>query len=205
MSAQSVPGNKSRSEDAAAALKAMGTSPEGEEDEVDEGPVDLDDDDDEPNGAASTSQKDENVDLAGKKRKKKKSKGSKGKGKAAVERLKSALALGGDKDKDSANKELTPISDELYERIVSEAKKKAGPEEAAKLDRQSVMELVECELRGPATRWSSLLIRIPCLTAAALKLRDVITGKSSGIDATGRNKKWAASGHLRTALIIRLL
>jgi hypothetical protein len=94
------------------------------------------------------------------KKKKKKSK-SKGKGKAALDKLKASLTGNGSKDvnldddEDEASpsssvagkKPTPPISDALYRRILDEAKKNLSPEEAAKLDRQAVAEMVECKKR----------------------------------------------------------
>jgi hypothetical protein len=103
----------------------------------------------EEGGAAST----------GNKKKKKKSK-SKGKGKAALDKLKGALTGNSNStsttvdtaeddspsSSSTAGKKLAPpISNELYKRILDEAKKNLSPEEAAKLDRQAVAEMVEGE------------------------------------------------------------
>lgn len=155
MSAQPVSVNGKASETGTAkARKLMEDAPEvqeGDEEEVDDEDEETIDLDDEKAQAASTSLTAKDEQDGSKKKKKKKSKGGKGQGKAAVERMKRALNLGrngvsssNSVDAEAETNEMAPISDELYERIINEARKNVGPEEAAKLNRQSVMEMVEC-------------------------------------------------------------
>lgn len=145
------------------------------------------------------------------KKKKKKSK-SKGKGKAALDKLKGALSGSGkgveldddDNEPDArasgsssvaGKKPTPPISDALYRRIMDEAKKNLSAEEASKLDRQAVAEMVECEnppvlASAPLSNSGSPgLTSLIVLSTTALNLRDVISGKSSGISVGGKNKK----------------
>lgn len=88
------------------------------------------------------------------KKKKKKSK-SKGKGKATLDKLKSVLTGGDTETGDSSlaasvagKKTNNGISDDLYKRILAEAQKNLPADEVAKLDRQAISEMVECEADG---------------------------------------------------------
>lgn len=155
MSTQSVPASSAPADEVEAAAKAVqavslqdatsvnnvkvdgdgdGDS-EPEDDGEDVNAIDLD-------GADGTAAAGSSSGAAGPaaKKKKKKSKG-KGKGKA-LDKLKSVL--GGSSDKpEPPESETSALSDELYERIVAEARKNQGAEAAAKLDKRTVMELIE--------------------------------------------------------------
>lgn len=166
-STQSVPASdasKAQVDAAAHAVEALVLQDEGDQghhnadDDGEEGDEDDNDHPAEAVAGSSTAAQDGESAAAGKK-KKKKSK-SKGKGKAALDKLKGALTgndsgKGVELDNDDASsntsssvagkKPIPPISDALYKRILEEAKKNLSPEEAAKLDRQAVAEMVECE------------------------------------------------------------
>lgn len=136
-------------------LRENGDGDELEEDLDDAGVegIDLDDEDGEDatsgSGLALT-------EVASKKKKKKKAKG-KGKAASAVDKVKAALGASSSNNKhngrDSASssavaqKDSQDVSDELYERILEQARRNVGPAEAAKLDRQAVAEMVECRRR----------------------------------------------------------
>lgn len=129
--------------------------------ELDEQVVDDDDDDDGEDVNAIDLDNDDgttataNAAAVPKKKKKK----AKGKGKAkALDKLKSVLGGGSDKHEGTvsttangadASKDPGAISDELYDRILAEARKNAGEEAAAKLDRRTVMEMIESEYDAP--------------------------------------------------------
>lgn len=168
-STQSVPSSSASKEQIDTAAKALEALAVAQGDrhagnmhaQVDE--VDDDDDDDELDGHDDGTGAHDNVaessaagaaaaEAGASKKKKKKSK-SKGKGKGAMDKLKNALTGGSSEDTDvigaspsssvAGKKGVPPISDKLYQRILSEAKKNLSPEEAAKLDRQAVAEMVE--------------------------------------------------------------
>ena len=122
---------------------AHGNSDDDEaEDGEDVNAIDLDESASSTAPAASTSAK-------------KKKKKAKGKGKAkALDKLKTVLggssssaSVSHNDDGEGAslasNKASGAISDELYDRIVAEARKNAGAEAAAKLDRRTVVEMIE--------------------------------------------------------------
>lgn len=210
-SAQSVPASdatKAQVDAAASAIEAIalkdGQGDHGEQQQQHDEDGEEEDEKDEiaaadvtapANGEAATS--------SSSKKKKKKSK-SKGKGKAALDKLKGTLtgnkdttleSSGGDdaaapSSSVAGKKPTPPISDALYRRILEEAKKNLTPEEAAKLDRQSVAEMVECQYHASflCLRTCERNSNLPS-ALLALNLRDVISGKSSGITVNGRNKK----------------
>lgn len=127
---------------ARAAVEQLAISEEVQDAEPEE---ENDEDQDEPSAVAAAGG-------SGSTSKKKKKKKSKGKGGAALDKLKSALTStspGGSSSvaASTSKQNATPgITDELYERIVAEARKNVGEEEAKKLDRQAVVEMVECAL-----------------------------------------------------------
>ena len=93
---------------------------------------------------------------------KKKKKKAKGKGKAkALDKLKGVLGGSSSNNEtavanghDAGSSGTGALSDELYDRIIQEARKNAGAEAAAKLDRQTVVEMIESTLatqRNPAS------------------------------------------------------
>lgn len=141
---------------------------DSDEDEEDAGPpvADIDLDAPEASASASVSAPASTSTTAAKKKKKK----SKGKGKA-LDKLKSVLPGGGGNSSASASKSATvtasdesmsvasgkdkqvpEISDAVFERIMQQARANLSAEEAAKLDRQSVMEMVQGEPLVPPRR-----------------------------------------------------
>lgn len=158
---QSTPASqatKSQVDAAAVALESLSASSSTSQqrnnavqvDEVD----DEDEEDDEQGGLLQDGQDGQAGTSASAAKKKKKKSKSKGKGKAAMDKLKGVLAgsAGSSDGGDSllapsvAGKKSTPaISDDLYKRIVAEARKNLPEDEVAKLDRQAVTEMVECE------------------------------------------------------------
>lgn len=166
-STQSVPASdasKAQLDAATQAMESLAVKHTGDQEaqghnHADDGGEDDEDDDDDAAAQSTSANAGGAVAEAGvpSKKKKKKSK-SKGKGKAALDKLKDTLTgsnsksinLDGDDTPTTSSvagkKPTPPISDALYKRILEEAKKNLSSEEAAKLDRQAVAEMVECKL-----------------------------------------------------------
>ena len=137
---------------------------DSDEDEEDAGTPVADIDLDAPEASASASAPASTSTAAAKKKKKK----SKGKGKA-LDKLKSVLPGGSSNGSASKgatvtasdestsvasgkDKQVPEISDAVFERIMQQARANLPAEEAAKLDRQSVMEMVQGEPLVPLRR-----------------------------------------------------
>lgn len=125
-----------------ATVNADEDSEDEQDDEVDVNTIDLNESASAAGPVASTSSS------------KKKKKKAKGKGKAkALDKLKGVLGGSSSSNKENAangqdagSSGTGALSDELYDRIIQEARKNAGAEAAAKLDRQTVVEMIESAL-----------------------------------------------------------
>lgn len=167
-STQSVPAvdaSKAQVDAATLAMESLAVKAQVDQEEQghnhaeDDGEGEEDDNEDAVGGSSTAAGVAEGGESSAAAKKKKKKSKSKGKGKAALDKLKASLTGNGSKDVNldddqdetspsssvAGKKPTPPISDALYRRILDEAKKNLSPEEAAKLDRQAVAEMVECE------------------------------------------------------------